>query len=60
MSFEYHGITIWLFLFWFVLVPVLLVCSLVFMDRMYRENTRNYKKNASPLSLIEESDAEKR
>ena len=58
MSFEYHGITIWVFIFWFVLIPVLLGGLLVLIDRKYRENTKSYKSNANPLSLNESSDKE--
>jgi len=58
MSFEYHGITIWAFIFWFVLIPVLLGGLLVLIDRKYRENMKSYKSNANLLSLNESSDKE--
>jgi hypothetical protein len=56
-SFEYHGITIWVILFWLA-VTIISVLALIFIEREYRENTRDYKKNANPLCLNELPDKE--
>ena len=55
MSLEYHGVTIWVILFWLV-AGFIFVCLLIFLERKYREDTRDHKRNNNPLSLNEPPD----
>jgi len=60
MLLYFHGgdVSLSLLIFWLVVVPILLVCLLVFIDRNYRKNSADYKNNANPLSLNEKPDKE--
>lgn len=60
MLFYFHGgdMSLWMFLIWFVLIPILIVCAAIFLQGEYRSNSESYKSN--PLSLNEQSDEEKK
>jgi formate-dependent nitrite reductase membrane component NrfD len=60
MLFYFHAgdAPLWAIILWLIVIPTLLVCLLIYIERKYKEKTRNYKKNANPLSLNTESDKE--